>query len=224
MIRRFPAHAALACGAVALFTGCQRDEVVEYTTPKETFPAVSNIQQQLREAHASLGIPGHHGGGHAHPHGDGAQAHGHGATAPSLKFIAPDGWEEHALGTMRKASFIVRGESDDLVDISVMSFPGDTGGVHANVNRWREQIGLPPLPSAELSQQIDDLTINDNAYLMVDISGAPAAEGQKPQRIIGAILPLGLETWFFKMMGEQELTAAQHEPFLRFLETVEYEP
>jgi hypothetical protein len=211
-------------------TGCGGDAVVAYEAPKETFPEVSGIRKQLNEAHAGAGgaRPHPHPGidphaGHAHGPGEG---HGElapttGAGASGVQFSPPEGWEEQPLGTMRKASFLVRNETGAAVDISVMSFPGDTGGLHANVNRWRGQVGLPSLAPASLEETLERRTIRGREYILVDMAG-PASAGNPAQRITGAIHSRPAETWFFKMMGESELTAAQREPLLRLLESAEF--
>jgi hypothetical protein len=195
-------------------SGCRPPEVVEYTAPKETFPEVSGIQRQLQEAQAMAGrspLP------HGHAHG-----HGHAGETPSaeLTFVKPENWEEQPLTTLRKASFIVRNEQGAMVDISVMSFPGDTGGLHANVNRWREQVGLKPAPVGEMEASLERLTLGGRDYIWVDLPG-PGSNGI-PQRIMGAIAAAGTETWFFKMMGDDALTAAQREPLLHFLESLKF--
>lgn len=45
---------------------------------------------------------------------------------------------------------------------------------------------------------------------------------EKKQRVIGAIVPTPGETWFFKIMGEDALTAAQKPALLEALESVEF--
>ena len=45
---------------------------------------------------------------------------------------------------MRLASHKVSDEDGNEIDFSITSFPGDVGGLLANVNRWLGQIGLPP--------------------------------------------------------------------------------
>ena len=45
-------------------------------------------------------------------------------------------------------------------EIAVTVFPGNVGGLTANVNRWRGQIGLAPLAPAELEANLDHLDAN----------------------------------------------------------------
>ena len=63
---------------------------------------------------------------------------------PKLKYTLPDGWKEKALTQLRVASFEVS-ENGKTADVSVIPLGGMAGGDPANVNRWRGQVGQPPL-------------------------------------------------------------------------------
>ena len=58
-------------------------------------------------------------------------------------------------------------------------------------------------------------------FVIVDLANEPAP-GSKKQRIIGAILSVQDETWFFKMTGDDALTAAQRPAFFEVLESVQF--
>lgn len=49
---------------------------------------------------------------------------------------------------MRLATLVFESQSGP-VEVAVTRFPGDVGGVLANVNRWRQQAGLTPVEDAE---------------------------------------------------------------------------
>jgi hypothetical protein len=51
---------------------------------------------------------------------------------------------------MRKASFVVQEADGAKVDISVTSFSGESGGLLANINRWRAQLGLDAVDAEQL--------------------------------------------------------------------------
>ncbi len=101
--------------------------------------------------------------------------------------------------------------------IPVPVFPGDTGGLLANLNRWRGQISLPPFTPDQLDANIQHLDIGSLHVDVVDFAGT--ANGA-PTRILGAVVPKGGETWFFKLMGPDALVAAQKQDFLAFLNSV----
>jgi len=55
---------------------------------------------------------------------------------------------------MRLASFGMALEGGGQGDCSIVVLGGDGGGLEPNVNRWRGQIGLPPLTGDELEQSV----------------------------------------------------------------------
>jgi hypothetical protein len=148
-----------------------------------------------------------------------AETGGAGNQALSVHWTAPSGWEEQQASGFRKGSYRVRGADGKTADISVISFPEAAGGVLANVNRWRSQLKLPPISNeAEIGAPI---AVAGRDMFMVDlVSDEPFADGAKG-RLLGGILPLPGETWFFKMAGPDELVAAQKEAFRQFLSSVQ---
>ena len=114
--------------ALLLAAGCGRDEVAHYRVPKAD-PTASSA-------------PGAAGG----------MAPGSAAALPpppdvsatgSLQWALPKGWtESRSAGGMRYAT--LKASAPGKLDVSVTVFPGPAGGELANVNRWRNQIGLAP--------------------------------------------------------------------------------
>jgi hypothetical protein len=133
-----------------------------------------------------------------------------GKKAP-LTYKAPAGWKE-TRETFAVAGFQV-GEGPQMVKITVTPAGGS---VPANVNRWREQTGLPPLGEAELNKELRAVKVGGTAGVLVDLPGPKI-------RITGVIVPHQGTTWFFKMTGADEQVAAQREAFDAFLESVRFE-
>ena len=69
----------------------------------------------------------------------------------ALKWALPKGWTETPGSGMRYATLTPPGAGK--VEMSVVVLPGAAGGELANVNRWRGQIGLPPLDEAALGSR-----------------------------------------------------------------------
>ena len=90
-----------------------------------------------------------------------------------------------------------------------------------NINRWRNQIGLPPAAEADLPKQIQSLDVEGGQAMLVDMTGTDPRSGQKT-RLIGAIVPQGGQTWFYKLMGNEQVVEREREGFTRFLKTVKY--
>ena len=54
------------------------------------------------------------------------------------------------------------------------------------------------------------------------MSGTDMKSGAK-MRLIGAIVPKGKQTWFYKLMGPAALVEQQKDTFTKFLQTVKYQ-
>ena len=139
------------------------------------------------------------------------------AAAHTVTWSAPNIWTTKPLGAMRKGSFIVRGSDGAEADLSIISFPGDAGGIAENLNRWRGQIQLPPLDPAALASGSSTTANGSLRFTIVDYTGK-SANGST--RLIGAILPLDNETYFFKLIGAESAVGQNKQPFLDFLKTV----
>jgi hypothetical protein len=137
-----------------------------------------------------------------------------------VHWTVPSGWEKQAASGFRKGSFLVHGANGKTADVSVISFPESAGGLLANVNRWRNQLKLAPV--ADAAQAGTPTTFAGHEMFFVDLVSEEALgpDGTKT-RILGGVLALGSETWFFKMMGPDQLVEGQREGFKQFLESVE---
>ena len=123
--------------------------------------------------------------------------------APSaITATAPEGWEKSEGSAMRAASFAITGEDGATADVSVIPLPGSSGSVQDNVNRWRNQIGLPPIEAADdpaLGKEVEGPS--GKFFLSHMVSTEPVANGKKAA-IGAAILVKPGKTWFFKITGE----------------------
>tara|TARA_B110000263_G_scaffold94527_1_gene82684 strand:+ start:2002 stop:2544 length:543 start_codon:yes stop_codon:yes gene_type:complete len=70
-----------------------------------------------------------------------------------FSWIVPNNWIEGAKSSMRLASFNAP-YNNGLADISITNFSGDGGGLKANVNRWRKQLGLEPQSEEIINKSI----------------------------------------------------------------------
>ena len=132
------------------------------------------------------------------------------ADTPSLRWRAPAGWQTKPGSAMRKGSYAVGGDAE----VAVTAFPGDVGGVLANVNRWRGQVGLAPISDAELSQAALPIDVNGLHFVVIDAAGSSS-------RIVAALLPWQGATWFFKLTGPADAVGKARPEFLEFLKTVQ---
>ena len=181
------------------------------------------------------------GAGVASPHGQQLAGGDNGqmpATSPSAMeeipvadkpaWSVPADWHETAPGQMLLAKFVIAGP-DGKADVSVSKFPGEVGGLLANVNRWRGQVGLPPVGADELDKTCGSLDVPGGKATLVDVKGnksvsmSGSASTGKETRLIGVIWPRNGETWFYKMMGDAAAAASQKEAFLKFIQSVHYQ-
>src|ERR1700694_1652515 len=116
----------------------------------------------------------------------------------AVTWQAPADWEEQPASGPRRGTFKIHGKDGSEADLSITAFPGDVGGLLANVNRWRGQIQLPPLTQPDLAQVVTPLSASSRISF-VEIVSADSIKDGKKSRILGGILPLDAETWFFKL-------------------------
>jgi hypothetical protein len=202
----------LACVVLVLLVsgGCRDREITAYRAPKDPVAA-------LPDPAASGELPADHPPVGNQTGGDATMANTAVPTgSDSLTWTAPAHWTAKPVGPMRKGSYAIKDDGAEA-DLSVTAFPGDTGGLLANINRWRGQISLPPLASDQLNANLTHLDIGTLHVEVVDFVGT--ANGT-PTRILGAVVPHGRETWFFKLLGPDPVVAREKAAFFEFLRTV----
>lgn len=134
------------------------------------------------------------------------------------EWTVPASWEELPPTSIRKGNFrIVEGEH--TVEITVTAFPGDVGGLEANINRWRRQIGLEPLPLASLQPSIESIEVDGQPAYAIDLINAENPGGLG---ILGAVIPHGPQTWFVKMVGSPAILANQENTMKLFLDSIQF--
>jgi hypothetical protein len=133
----------------------------------------------------------------------------------------PDGWQPAPLSQFLVAKFSIAGDGGAQAAVNVSSLAGDGGGLAANVNRWRGQLGLPPFTEENLSTSTSTLDVPNGQAQVVDFTGTDSKTG-KSARLIGAIVPQNGQTWFYKLMGDESVVAAQKDTFTKFIQSAKY--
>ena len=183
---------ALSILTMIVLMGCAREEIKAYRAPKEA----PDPSLAVTSSEARADVP---------------------ATASALAWRAPPHWQEQTAAGFRRGSFLIPGPEGTTADLSIIAFPGDAGGLAANLNRWRNQIGLPALASADVQAAIEHV---DTPAFHVDLVDYSGETDGKPVRIIGAILEHDGESWFFKLVGAEEIVAGETAAFRAFIQTV----
>jgi hypothetical protein len=137
-----------------------------------------------------------------------------GGSNPQIKWKTPEGWSEVPPSSMRYASFSA-GANDNKVDISIVTFPGEGGSDADNVNRWRQQIGLPPMSPTAVATQVAPLKSNDATFSTVDIAGANA-------RTVAAWTRRDGHVWFFKATGPGAAVEKEKPNFVKFIQSISF--
>jgi hypothetical protein len=127
----------------------------------------------------------------------------------------PANWQEMPPSEFLVAKFLIQ-NGDAKADVNVSSLAGEGGGLLANVNRWRGQLGLSPVNFIGTSAIIG----GDNIQI-VDFTGTDSKTG-KPARLVGAIVPQNGQTWFYKLMGDGQIVAQQKDAFIKFIQSANY--
>jgi|SRR5581483_5326464 len=134
----------------------------------------------------------------------------------------PANWQPAPSSPMLVAKFIVPGAGDARADINISSSQGVGGGMAANINRWRGQLGLPSVADqAGMDKLVSELNIAGGKASCIDMSGTSQATG-KAARVVAVIVPREGETWFYKLMGDSGLVEKEKAAFVQFVQTVKY--
>lgn len=143
------------------------------------------------------------------------------ANAKDISWKTPKEWSEQAPSSMRVGSFLVTGPDNQQADVSIIPLSGSAGGDLANINRWRDQIDLPPLNEGALTQHVREVKLPAGLFHLVDFtSEKPLIARKYRKRVLAASLQQGDRTWFFKMMGEGRTVEQSKQKFMDFLSTV----
>ena len=162
----------------------------------------------------------------SHPPIDGGSMMGQAGTAassgqPKPNWDVPSGWKEVPGGQFLVAKFLLTGAADAQAAVNVSMSPGDGGGLLANVNRWRTQLGLGPVAEADLASQTQALDLADGKASVTDIAGQDPKNGQKA-RVLAVVIPRSGQTWFYKLMGNAQVVQQEKDAFMKFVQSVKY--
>lgn len=134
---------------------------------------------------------------------------------PRIDYTVPDRWTEQPGDGMRTAAFSFDGDSG-AGQVTLIVLPGQAGGPAANINRWRGQVGLEPLPEQAALESATAITVDGQSGLLVDLAQTEPTDSSA-RRIIAAIVPHGGSTLFVKMTGPADLLETNRDALKRLL-------
>lgn len=145
---------------------------------------------------------------------------------PSLRDLlvweVPDTWKEMPQGDGMRLVDLRFGPGDEG-ECYVSLMPGNAGGLTANVNRWRSQMGLDPLDEAGIAALPKKDFFNRNATFISidgDFSGFGASEAKGGYRMLGLIHSADEATIFVKLTGPQDVVEANRSQFEAFCKSI----
>jgi hypothetical protein len=192
--------------SLCVLAGCEKPAIQEQMVPKDppapTAPTVPTEQPRPTPSTPAPATPPL-----APPVAD--------ATPSSAwPWIAPDGWTlVPGERPMRLATYQVQGPSGP-VEVAISRFPGDVGGMLANVNRWRGQVGLPPATEADLAGMIEPFDNPGFNGSLLHIQGA------EQHIVVASIFESGAnQTWTVRVSGTPEIAAAVKVDLFAFART-----
>jgi hypothetical protein len=137
-----------------------------------------------------------------------------GESAAKFSWQVPSAWKELPPGPMQKAKFLATSKEGEKIEATVSSLGGEGGGLLGNVNRWRGQIGLSAIDTAELAKLAVKTNWHGAEFTVVDLEN-----NQNKTALCAVISSQKQETWFFKLTGEAPLVAREKEAFLKFVQS-----
>jgi hypothetical protein len=130
---------------------------------------------------------------------------------PPLTFDAPEQWQQTPPRAFQLALFTIEA-GDPPTEVSISSAGGT---LDINVNRWRRQVGLPPLEGSALTDAVESIEVGGRSAFRVQIDGAELS-------IRAVVVPDGPSNWFFKLNGPTGLVEQEADRFDAFVQSVEF--
>ena len=205
------ALAPAGCVAVAWLAGaCGEPDAVEITeervASKPSAPVLPGATSEER-----FGRP-------AQPEGQ----QGSGATLDDLTFAydLPEGWVALEPTSLRRVNLRPAGDPDAECYVTLLT---GGGGLAANVDRWRGQMGLEPLAAGEAEALPKrpllgiEATELDLAGTFRGMGGGPGREGW---RMLGVIAAGPQNMLFVKLTGPAAIVEAERERYEAFLDSL----
>lgn len=146
-----------------------------------------------------------------------------GVSSSVPSWIIPTSWQEQAPTSMLLAKFVVEDNDLGKAEVTISAFPGDVGGLLANVNRWRTaQLGLGAVNSEGLTGVTSSIIVSGETATLVDMANSDSATPASANRILVAVVPHKGKTWFFKILGSEQLVVREKPGFVKFLQSIKF--
>jgi hypothetical protein len=123
---------------------------------------------------------------------------------------------------MLLGKYLIEGPDGATVEVTFSTLRSAPGGLLANINRWRGQLGQEPFADeAAMKENTRTVPSGFGEAVFVEVEGLiENGDPKKDGRLIGAIAESGASAWFYKLRGNETLAAAERGNFIRWVESV----
>ncbi|MHC5003167.1 MAG: hypothetical protein ACYTJ0_08590 [Planctomycetota bacterium] len=137
------------------------------------------------------------------------------AAPMAMQWDLPEGWTLSDNPNPMRFATLVAGEGDDAIEVAISQLGGAAGGIVANINRWRGQVGLEPESQEQLAQAAQPIDAAGARGVLVDLDGPSA-------RMLAAIFPTETHTWFIKTTAPKEALDVHKAGFVTLCSSVRF--
>lgn len=144
-----------------------------------------------------------------------------------FQMTAPAGWQSRPATGLRKVDFLIEQDGKSAT-VTAIDFAASAGPMMAdpvaNLNRWRVEVGLPPLAADAAKSAIQTIQVDgtDAQFMAMIPDAAQPAQSQAARGSLAAMVRKGDTIWFFKLLGDRDLVAAERNNFESFLKSVRF--
>ena len=128
----------------------------------------------------------------------------------------PQNWVPSDGHSMRLASFDVP-FSRGIGDLSIVSLGSESGGLTANVNRWRKQIDLGPISESEIKTESIVGQSKSGSFRLFRLVN----DSSQDKAILAAVLPMQGTTLFIKLTASQQGIIELETIFTQFCSSID---
>jgi hypothetical protein len=134
------------------------------------------------------------------------------ATTPT--WTVPADWAKQAGERAMRIATFTAGADATAMEVAISSFPGDAGGLFANVNRWRGQVGLPAVTKDDLMEGIATFENPGMQIFTMRLKGAA-------NQMLGGIVydEANDRTWFIKATAGAAAVEQHEKSFVAFAQS-----
>lgn len=147
------------------------------------------------------------------------------ASSPSgpMQWDLPDGWRQLPNPNQMRFATLGAGDGAAQVETAITRLGGPAGGIEANINRWRGQLGLPSVGADEMDRDVHPIRAAGADGIWIDLIGpAQGDDASAAPRMLAAIFPSDTTTWFIKTVGSRAALEPYRDGFIALCESVHF--